>query len=170
MDRRITRAHALIGAVAVLCLLAVPIAAASGSEDPQATASGVKKQVKKLKRKVRNLQQQVDELARAPGARGFYVRTHPVPQCVPGPPATVGVPCGTSDTAQSDDSDSVVGGGYDLGPSGGEGSGGIARVVESIPRLSPGDNAWGWHVSFAENYPNTTGKTVYAVCAQAADN
>ena len=70
MNRRITRARALIGAAALLCLLVVPITAAGGSSEPQATASGVKKQIKKLKKKVKSLQQQVDEIAKQPGPQG----------------------------------------------------------------------------------------------------
>jgi outer membrane murein-binding lipoprotein Lpp len=80
MDRRITRAHTLIGAAAVCCLLVAPIAVAGsvgGSGGPEATASGVKKQIKKLKKKVKNLQAQVDdlqaqvdELAKQPGPQG----------------------------------------------------------------------------------------------------
>jgi hypothetical protein len=73
MDRRITRAHTLIGAAAVCCLLVAPIAVAGsvgGSGGPEATASGVKKQIKKLKKKVKNLQAQVDDLAKQPGPQG----------------------------------------------------------------------------------------------------
>jgi hypothetical protein len=74
MNRRITRAHALIGAAALLCVLVVPLTATGsvgGSGGPEATASGVKKQIKKLKKKVKNLQAQVDELAQQPGPQGL---------------------------------------------------------------------------------------------------
>jgi hypothetical protein len=73
MSRRITRARALIGAAALICVLVVPLTATGsvgGSGDPQATASGVKKQVKKLKRKVKKLQQQVNEIELQPGPQG----------------------------------------------------------------------------------------------------
>jgi hypothetical protein len=73
MNRRITRAHALIGVAALLCVLVVPLTATGsggGSGAPEATASGVKKQIKKLKRKVKKLQQQVDEIELQPGPQG----------------------------------------------------------------------------------------------------
>jgi hypothetical protein len=73
MNRRITRARALVGAAALLCVLVVPIAATGsvgGSGGPEATASGVKKQVKNLKRKVKKLQAQVEEIAKQPGPQG----------------------------------------------------------------------------------------------------
>ena len=74
MNTTITRAHALIGAAALLCVLVVPLTAsgsAGDSGDPQATASDIsKKKFKKLKRKVKNLQQQVDDLALQEGPQG----------------------------------------------------------------------------------------------------
>jgi hypothetical protein len=73
MNRRITRAHALVGAVALCCVLVAPLTATGSVGDsggPEATASGIKKQVKKLKKKVKKLQQQVDEIARQPGPQG----------------------------------------------------------------------------------------------------
>jgi hypothetical protein len=73
MNRRITRARALVGAAALLCVLVVPIAATGsvgGSGGPEATTSGVKKQVKKLKRRVKKLQTQVEEIAKQPGPQG----------------------------------------------------------------------------------------------------
>ncbi len=72
MKRRIKHAHALIGATALCCLL-VPIAvgaSAGGSGGPEATASSVQKQVKKLKRRVRKLEQQVDGLGKQQGPPG----------------------------------------------------------------------------------------------------
>jgi hypothetical protein len=63
----------LIGAAALFCVLVAPIAVAGsvgGSEGPEATASSVQKQIKKLKRRVNNLEQQVDRLARQPGPPG----------------------------------------------------------------------------------------------------
>jgi hypothetical protein len=73
MNRRIQRAHALIGAAAVCSLLVVPIALAGsvgGSGGPEATASSVQKQLKKLKKRVNNLEQQVAGLAKQPGPQG----------------------------------------------------------------------------------------------------
>jgi len=70
MKRRITRAHALIGAAALLCVLVVPLAESWG--DPRATESaGVsKKKFKKLKKKVNSLQQQVEDVSKQPGPQG----------------------------------------------------------------------------------------------------
>jgi hypothetical protein len=71
MNRRIKRAHALIGATA-LCLL-VPIAVAAsagGSGGPEATASSVQKQVKKLTKRVRKLELQVGGLGKQQGPPG----------------------------------------------------------------------------------------------------
>jgi hypothetical protein len=88
MNRRITRVHTLSGAAVICCLAVAPIAVAGSvgnSGGPQATASGsVKKQVKKLSRKVARLQQQLDALARQPGPQGQQ-----------GPPGEQG-PSGTS--------------------------------------------------------------------------
>jgi hypothetical protein len=82
MSKAITRPRLLIGAAALVCVLVVPLTATEsvgGSGDPEATASGVKKQIKKLKRKVKNLQQQIDGIAKQPGPQG-----EPGPQGDPG--------------------------------------------------------------------------------------
>jgi hypothetical protein len=84
MDRRITRVHAPLAATALFCLLVLSVAegaAASESGGPAATASGVQKQLKKLKKKVGALQEQVDRL-----------QTQPGPQGAPGEPGEDGSP------------------------------------------------------------------------------
>ena len=71
MDARITPIRALVGGVALFCLLVTPIAAAGGGGEPQAAAkASVKKQLKKLKKQVKALQRQVDDLSTGPGAPG----------------------------------------------------------------------------------------------------
>jgi hypothetical protein len=73
MDRGISRPKVLIGVAALLCVLVIPLTATGsvgGSGGPEATASGVKQQVKKLKRKVKRLQQQVEDLELQPGPQG----------------------------------------------------------------------------------------------------
>jgi hypothetical protein len=92
MNRRITRARALIGAAALLCVLVVPLTATGsvgGSGDTKATASGVKKQIKKLKRKVKKLQQQVQGEQGSPRppagpAGGDLAGTYPDPAIATG--------------------------------------------------------------------------------------
>ena len=72
MNRRIKRAHVLIGA-ALLGVVVVPLTATGsvvGSGGPEATASGVNQQVKKLKKRVKKLEQQVDGLAKQQGPPG----------------------------------------------------------------------------------------------------
>jgi hypothetical protein len=75
------RIHALLGAALLFCVLVVPMtvaAAAGGSDAPQATASaGVKKQIKRLKQQLAELQQKVDTLQQQPGPQG--------PEGPPGP-------------------------------------------------------------------------------------
>jgi hypothetical protein len=66
MNRRITGRHALIGAAAVCCLLVAPIAVAGSVGGPEATASGVKKQIEKLKKRVKALENQ----GQVPGPKG----------------------------------------------------------------------------------------------------
>src|SRR5512139_4002093 len=111
MNRRIKRAHALIGAAALCSLLVVPIAvagSAGGSEGPEVTASSVQKQIKKLKKRVNNLEQQVEGLAKQPGPQGppgapgqdatklfAYIRDD-------GPAVTANVQYGSGVTAVSD--------------------------------------------------------------------
>src|SRR5688500_19010158 len=72
MDQTVARLRFLLGVVAVFGLVVVPVALAAtdgsstGSTDPQATASGVKKKVKKLTQRVNALEQ---ELAAQSGPR-----------------------------------------------------------------------------------------------------
>ena len=72
MTRRISRPHVLIGALALVCVLAVPLATSWG--DPRATDSaGVsKKKFKKLKKRVKALEQEGQQPGPQgpPGARG----------------------------------------------------------------------------------------------------
>ncbi|MGH2987104.1 MAG: hypothetical protein ACRDLO_10520 [Solirubrobacterales bacterium] len=67
---RIRPMYALL-AGAVLGLIALPIAFAGAAKDPEAAARAtVKKQVKKLKKRIGQLEQRVDELSRQPGPEG----------------------------------------------------------------------------------------------------
>lgn len=105
MIRGIKRAHVLLVAVALCCVPVAPIAVAGsvgGSGGPEATASGVKKQVKKLTKRVKRLEQQVEGLAKQPGPPGqdatklfAYIRDD-------GPAVTANVQYGSGVTAVSD--------------------------------------------------------------------
>jgi hypothetical protein len=69
MDIATTRTRLLVGATVLLCLVvAVPIALAGDSVDPQAGASAsVQKKVKKLKKKVKRVNKRVKALEREQG-------------------------------------------------------------------------------------------------------
>src|SRR5215211_5077920 len=69
MDRTITRPQLLVGATALVCLVAAaPIALAGDSGDPRASASAsVQKKVKKLKKKVKRVNKRVKALEREQG-------------------------------------------------------------------------------------------------------
>jgi hypothetical protein len=71
MDLKTTRMRLVLGAAALLALLVVPLAMASGSGGPTATASSsVKRQVKKLKKQVAALRKQVTTVDKEPGPAG----------------------------------------------------------------------------------------------------
>jgi hypothetical protein len=93
MDARITPIRTVLGAAALFCLVAVPVAVGSAdSGGPQATASAsIEKQVKKLKRQLKKLKQQVQEDQETPGPQG--------PQ---GPPGIQGPPGPSTGVAGGD--------------------------------------------------------------------
>jgi hypothetical protein len=73
LSARITRVHTLLGAALLFSMLVVPmtVGAAGGSDSPQATSSAaVKKQIKRLKQELAELQQKVDNLQQQPGPEG----------------------------------------------------------------------------------------------------
>jgi hypothetical protein len=73
MNTRITRTRLSLGAVAVFAALVIPLSAATPSDagGPGARASaGVKKQIKSLKARVADLQEQIAAVSRQPGPRG----------------------------------------------------------------------------------------------------
>ncbi|HYU61389.1 MAG TPA: SUMF1/EgtB/PvdO family nonheme iron enzyme [Solirubrobacterales bacterium] len=95
--RYITPAWLILGAAVLLALTVVPVALAATDGGPPMTASaGVKKQLKKLKRQVADLQQKVDQLQTQPGPQG--------PQ---GPEGPQGQP-GTSPACQGNGSGDVM--------------------------------------------------------------
>jgi hypothetical protein len=80
------RMRALVGAIGVCALVVVPVAA-SASDGPDASASAsVKKTVKKLKKRLAALEQQVDAVAQQEGPQG--------PQGPQGPPGPSTGPAG----------------------------------------------------------------------------
>lgn len=70
MEKVLNPTRLLLGAVALLTLIVVPVALAATDAGPQATASGIKQKVKKLTQQVQQLQQQLDALTSQPGPQG----------------------------------------------------------------------------------------------------
>jgi hypothetical protein len=173
MDRGTSRSHALIGAAALLCVLVVPLTATGavgGSGGPEATASGVKKQIKKLKRKVKKLQQQVDEIAKQPGPQG-----EPGPQGPQGDPGQNGA-TNVVTRRSAPFTTTLIGGGIggtSASCNTGEravGGGGTANsntyaLHDSQP--TQGSVPTGWNVSWVNRTANSETVTLqaYVICA-----